>query len=241
MLHPFLKEACLSNEYISDSFPLANHTAHWQPLNTHLTNWILPHSETVAYDFNHLGYRGSWTEADLDNSIWCFGDSQTAGMGLHEQQLWTTQLAALLDRKTINLGIAGASNDTIARTLLSATKHYRPSAVCVLMTAPNRREIICDLGRSTFFPTATKFIDKLDKKLFNMYLDSIDDTSNSVNYDKNLILMQTRCQALGIPFVALDFTVHVWELAQQDAAVDGLHLGPKIHQEVAEFYKNKLQ
>ena len=241
MSHPFLKEADLSNQYISSTFPLANYTAHWQPLNKTITNWVVPHKETVTYTFNELGYRGPWMERDLPNAIWCFGDSQTAGMGLHEQDLWPTLLGEALDKRTINLGIGGASNDTIARTLVSATAQYRPKAICVLLTAPNRREVICNAGKSTLFPQAIKYIDTLDKKLYTTYLDSVDDTSNQINYDKNLVLIQSRCREMSIPLIVLDFTEHVYELAKIDAAVDGEHLGPKIHKEIAEFYKNRLQ
>ena len=46
---------------------------------------------------------------------------------------------------------------------------------------------------------------------------------------------------MSIPLIVLDFTEHVYELAKIDAAVDGEHLGPKIHKEIAEFYKNRLQ
>ena len=239
--HPFLKEAELSNEYVSRTFPMANYTAHWQPLNQTITNWMLPHRETVTYTFNELGYRGTWSERDLPNTIWCFGDSQTAGMGLHEEDLWPTVLGQQLNKTTINLGIGGASNDTIARTLVSATHQYRPRAICVLMTAPNRRELIHNEGRSTFFPQAIKYIDTIDKKLYTRYLDSVDATSNQINYDKNLLLMRSCCREMSIPFIALDFTQHVYELAKIDSAVDGEHLGPKIHKEIAEFYKNRLQ
>ncbi|CAB4128169.1 hypothetical protein UFOVP112_10 [uncultured Caudovirales phage] len=241
MNHPFLKEAELSTEYVSRTFPPANYTAPWQPVNKQITNWMLPHRETVTYNFNELGYRGTWTESDLPNSIWCFGDSQTAGMGLHEVDLWSTLLEKQLNKRTINLGIGGASNDTIARTLVSATAQYRPSAICVLLSGPNRREIICDNGKSTFFPQAIEFIDSIDKNLFKHYVDSVDDTSNRVNYDKNLLLIQSRCRAMSIPLIVLDFTVHVWNIAQDDCALDGMHVGPKTHYAIADFYQSRLQ
>lgn len=240
MTHPFLKEASFSNEYISNSFPLANHTAFWQPLNQTITHWVLDDSEPVIYHFNEYGYRGQWTNDDIDDSVWCLGDSQTAGMGVHEQDLWPSLLSRLTKQKTINMGIGGASHDTIARTLISALRTYRPSAVCVLMTAPNRREIISDKGRSTFFPQAIKYLDKIDKSLYTQYIDSVDNTSNRINYDKNLMLIKSVCDALDIPVVCVDFTQHIYELAKQDPALDGEHLGPGIHKEVAEFFKNKL-
>jgi hypothetical protein len=241
MTHPFLKEAQLSDQYVSRTFPRANYTAHWQPVDQTITNWVVPHKETVTYTFNELGYRGTWREQELPNAIWCFGDSQTAGMALHEQDTWPAQLGAMLNKRTINLGIGGASNDTIARTLVSATAQYQPQAICVLLSAPNRREVISDQGKSTLFPQAIKYIDKLDKKLYTTYLDSVDDTSNTVNYDKNLVLIQSRCHEMSIPLIVIDFTQHVYELAKIDAAVDGEHLGPQIQKEIAEFFKNRLQ
>lgn len=238
MNHPFLNEASVSDEYISTSFPLANHTAPWHPTNTQITNWILPHKTDINYDFNEYGYRGQWTNNDLDDSIWCFGDSQTLGMGLDEQDSWVSKLERITNIKTINLGIAGASNDTIARTLASAVRHGpNPRAICVLLAAPNRREIICDQGRLTMFPQAIKLLDKIDKKLFNQYLDSVDDTSNKINYSKNLMLMRSG----RIKSVIVDFTVPVWPLAEQELAADGVHLGPTVQTQIAEYFKDRLK
>lgn len=239
--HPFLKEANLSTEYVSSSFPLADFSAYWHPISETLSSWVLPDSEPITYEFNNLGYRGSWVEDDLPGSVWCFGDSQTAGLGVHEKDLWPTQLATLSKCKTINLGIAGASNDTIARTLISAITMYRPQAVCVLLSAPNRREIINEEGCSTLFPSAIKFLKNINKKLFKEYLGSTDSVSDQVNYDKNLLLIKSFCQAQHIPVVVADFTIPIHELAQTNPALDGFHLGPQLQRMIANYYSYILK
>ena len=238
--HPFLEEAQISNEYIDSVIPVASYTAPWHPIDTQITNWITPHTKTVVYNFNKFGYRGTWTESDLPNTIWCFGDSQTAGMGNSENDLWPTVLGEALNCKTINFGIAGGSHDTIASILLSVTDYSRPKAICVLTTLVDRREIISKDGKFSCFPEVIE-VSNIKHTLFEQYILSVDDLSSTINYDKNLILIQSRCQALHIPLVTVTATQPPWVLSKNDPSSDDSHYGINTHKEIAEFFKNRLQ
>lgn len=227
---------------MSGTFPKANYTAPWHPISQEITDWILPHRETVNYSFNSHGFREiEWNNEMLSNSIWCFGDSQTAGVGNHKEQTWVHQLEIQIGIKTLNMGIAGSSNDTAARTISSAVNYARPRAICWLVAAPNRREIISVDGKLTLFPMILKFIDPtLDKKLFTQYMDSVDSISDCVNYDRNLLLVKSICNSMSIPLITADFTVPVMPLAKTELALDNEHLGPGLQKQIANFFSNEL-
>jgi hypothetical protein len=169
------------------------------------------------------------------SGIWCLGDSQTVGMGVSRTQIWPTLLG-----NTLNLAIAGASNDTIARTLCSAMQHKKPKAVCVLLTAPNRREIINQIGRATLFPHSMNFVKGINPALFEEFLISTDPVSDSVNREKNILVIELCCKATGVPCVIADFDVSMQDVVAQDRAADGLHIGPITHQAIAKFFNEKL-
>lgn len=238
MSHPFLKEPSLSEHYVSESFPDANYTAPWHPVSKQVTNWIIDHTEPVTYNFNSHGFREvEWDNNLLNNSIWCFGDSQTAGVGNHKEQTWVYQLELKTGVKTLNMGIAGSSNDTAARTLVSALQHAKPKAICWLLAAPNRREIIRTEGRLTMWPMILKFIDlALGKKLFRQYMDSVDAIGDRVNYDKNLMLVKSICESHAIPLFTADFTVPVMPLIKTNPALDNEHLGAELQKQIADFF-----
>ena len=238
MSHPFLKEPSLSEHYVSDSFPSAKHTAPWHQISKQTIDWLVKHKEPVTYNFNSYGFREvEWDNTLLSNSIWCFGDSQTAGVGNHKEQTWVHQLELQTGVKTLNMGIAGSSNDTATRTIVSAIQHAKPKAICWLMAAPNRREIINEDACITMWPMIFKFLDlSVDKKIVEYYLDSVDSISDRVNYDKNLMLVKSICKAHEIPLVIADFTVPVMPLAKTELALDNEHLGPGIQKQIADFF-----
>lgn len=231
-----LAEAEVSQHYLSGDFPKAWLTAFWHKKNWTGKNWLVPHRYDIEYSFNDYGYRDRpWSSCDYAG-IWCLGDSQTVGMGVAQEQIWPN----LLDVNSINLAVAGASNDTIARTLCSALKLHRPRAVCVLLTAPNRREIINQFGSVTLFPHSLRHLKNIDIKMFEEFLNSTDSISDQINRDKNILLIKNCCDAMNIPLIIADFDVAIKDLIKNDVAADGLHIGAKTHKQIAMFFKKKL-
>lgn len=237
----FLEPAVLSDNYLSSHWPMANRTAPWHPVSSVVKNWMVAHTQDIMYEFNEFGYRDvKWNDYLINNSIWCLGDSQTVGMGTHRDQIWSSRLRELTNISTINAGIAGASNDTISRILISGANLYKPKAICCLLTAPNRREIINDSESYTLFPKSLKNFKDVSSTLFEQYLNSIDAKSDSINRDKNILLMENFCKSKNIPLIMVDFSLHVPTLCKTDLAFDNLHIGSSLHNSIAEYFKNNL-
>lgn len=98
----------------------------------------------ISYDYNSRGFRDSEWPSDLDqlqNSIWCIGDSFTVGLGSPIQHTWPARLSALTGRKTINVSMDGASNSWIARQAACIIENIRPESVIVMWSFSHRREI----------------------------------------------------------------------------------------------------
>jgi hypothetical protein len=238
----FLEPAGLSDNYLSNSWPMANRTANWHPVSSTVVNWISPHTQDVTYCFNNFGYRDvNWDESTIQNSIWCFGDSQTVGVGVPGEQTWPSMLQRLTGIPTINIGIAGASNDTISRLIVSCLNLYKPRAICCLLTAPNRREIINNQYSCTVFPQFLKIINNSDVDLFDQYLTQVDETADSINRDKNILLIQSVCKNKNTPLSLVDFNQNPGTLCQTDLAYDNMHIGPKLHNSIAEYFKINLK
>lgn len=101
-----------------------------------------PHS--VTYNYNSRGFRDAeWpsTTEDLQNSIWCVGDSFTVGLGSPLEHIWPQRLAHITGRRTINVSMDGASNQWISRTVKTIVQQVRPTSLVVMWSYAHRREM----------------------------------------------------------------------------------------------------
>jgi len=95
----------------------------------------------VVYKYNSRGYRDAEWPENLDQAIWCFGDSFTVGLGSVHAHTWTQQLQKQSGTRTINIGMNGASNNWIARKIQEfAAADIHPRAVAIHWSYLHRRE-----------------------------------------------------------------------------------------------------
>ena len=97
----------------------------------------------VTYHYNSRGFRDAeWpsTVEDLQNSIWCVGDSFTVGLGSPLNHIWPQRLAHLTGRRTINVSMDGASNQWISRTVTAIVEQVQPTLLVVMWSYTHRRE-----------------------------------------------------------------------------------------------------
>ncbi len=108
------------------------------------------------YRFNSLGFRGPDFDAGARHRVYAFGESEAFGFGIDFDRCWPSRfvehwLAANgLDRRDVcymNFADAGASNASIARSLISQCSAAPPDLVLVHFADPRRAEIFLG-GRS---------------------------------------------------------------------------------------------
>jgi len=96
----------------------------------------------VDYQFNSRGFRDAeWPElTELVNSIWCIGDSFTAGLGAPYNHAWPAVLKSVSKKNTINVSMDGASNDWISRKILRILDTISPKNIVVQWSYFSRLE-----------------------------------------------------------------------------------------------------
>lgn len=77
---------------------------------------------------------------DLQESVWCLGDSFTVGLGQPWEQTWPQILQKKIKRRTINVSMDGASNDWIARRALQIISEVAPRHIVIVWSYTHRRE-----------------------------------------------------------------------------------------------------
>lgn len=108
--------------------------------SVHFLNY--PH--VVSYRYNSRGFRDQeWPHSleQLQNCIWCVGDSFTVGLGQPIQHIWPQRLSAESGRRTINVSMDGASNQWISRTAQYIIQHIAPKHLVIMWSYTHRREL----------------------------------------------------------------------------------------------------
>jgi len=105
----------------------------------HFKNY--PHK--IEYQYNSRGFRDQEWPTFLDalqNSIWCVGDSFTAGVGVPFLHTWPQILQQIANLRTINVSLDGASNNWIARHARAIINEIKPKNLIVQWSYSHRRE-----------------------------------------------------------------------------------------------------
>jgi len=109
----------------------------------HFTSY--PHQ--VEYRYNSRGYRDQeWPDSfhELQNSIWCVGDSFTVGLGSPVSHTWPWLLQQFTQKRTINVSMDGASNFWMHRKCLELCQQIKPKIIVIHWSYITRSEIADD-------------------------------------------------------------------------------------------------
>lgn len=98
---------------------------------------------SVYYQYNSRGFRDSeWPSSinELQDSIWCLGDSFTAGIASPAAHTWPVILEKSIGKRCINVSMDGASNQWLTRQILSIVKEVQPKTIVVHWSYFHRNE-----------------------------------------------------------------------------------------------------
>jgi hypothetical protein len=99
-------------------------------------NWIFP----ITYKFNKNGFRTHEFDHATEKINLALGCSQTLGIGLPVEMTWPFLIEKETNIKTYNLGLGGASSDTVARLLTNISSLFNIHSVYILWPTYNRFE-----------------------------------------------------------------------------------------------------
>ena len=98
----------------------------------------------IMYNYNSRGFRDAeWPDTikELQNSVWCIGDSFTVGVGSPVTHTWRHILQSKLNKRCINISMDGASNTWIARKVIEILKIIKPKLIVIQWSYIHRDEL----------------------------------------------------------------------------------------------------
>ena len=96
--------------------------------------------KSVHYTYNSKGFRDEEWPHDIENKIWCVGDSFTVGLGQPYEEIWPKMLEKQLGEHCINISEDGCSNDLMAQRI-EQIKTFNPKCIIVMWSYFWRRWI----------------------------------------------------------------------------------------------------
>jgi lysophospholipase L1-like esterase len=240
---------------------------YWKPETFEISSYMFHLSEKInntfrrsgsdetglcVYTYNELGFRGdSITKEGF--KIMVIGDSNTEGVGVNNNETWSSQFCSLVPNSVNhNFGMGGRSNDYISRCLLTYYDIINPDLVLIMYTSPHRREIFTnDCGIEPYMLTSTwgylKHTEE-GRKIQDLQTEIQNDNEDFVNWYKNHLLIKyfletKKCNWLwngwmGIPTEYQEFNRFdgFYAMPFLDLGVDGAHPGVKHNKK----YSNDL-
>ena len=111
----------------------------WCLNREHFQNYPYP----IEYVYNSRGFRDAeWPTSlkELQEAVWCVGDSFTVGIGQPLEHIWPNVLAQRINTRTINVSMNGASNSWICRRALDIASTINPKVIVIMWSYVHRQE-----------------------------------------------------------------------------------------------------
>jgi hypothetical protein len=159
------------------------------------------------YQFNSAGFRSDEFDADAPGVVF-LGCSHTVGVGLPAQETFARVVAAELNLRCYNLGVAGSANDTAFRLANYYIPRLNTKAVVFLSSDRTRFELFTqNRERHILSPTnhAREFLEVKDQvKGFYRYWVA-NQTNLDLHYEKNRLAIAHLCATNNIKFYHKEF------------------------------------
>jgi hypothetical protein len=146
----------------------------------HFQNYPYP----IEYVYNSRGFRDAeWPTSlkELQEAVWCVGDSFTVGLGQPLEHIWPNVLAQRINTRTINVSMDGASNSWICRRALDIANTINPKTIVIMWSYIHRQEspnILLDDEQRRL--NATKQLSDEDIQQWSVLVDRVKNIPNKV-------------------------------------------------------------
>lgn len=185
--------------------------------------------QEITYTFNLDGFRCN--NFKTSSNAMFLGCSTTIGNGLKLEDTYPEIIAKDLNLNCCNLGIDGASNDTVFRLFYAYFQKLNPDVVVVLSPFMERLEFITNNAPIILRPTQLgKTTDKIDSRFKSFYTTIITEDDNFIlNREKNMQAIRSFCLTKGKKLVVLNRE----DIEHIDNARDLIHPGRQSHKLIA--------
>lgn len=196
----------------------------------------------VNYNFNSRGFRDSeWPSElkELQNAVWCVGDSFTVGIGQPFDHIWPQVLQNNINKRTISVAMDGASNQWIARQAQQIAQHIQPVNMVIMWSYFHRREhpdsVLTDEDRRMHYCDDRTVSWQQDIQNFNNCLSLLENFGTNILHSfvpYSIALLGNTIDYLNLKGIG--------EIHQLDKARDGLHFGIETSQQISSLLETML-
>jgi hypothetical protein len=174
----------------------------------------------VTYHIDSYGYRN---KIKIGGDA-AFGCSFTFGYGVNNP--WPDQLGLY------NAGQPSASNDKIARLIISYCEKYNPEQIFVMWTFASRREWVND--NNEIIPYKAD-VNSVEDPHFLLQNDNFD----YYNFEKNKLLVHYFCKSKDIKLFECTVTTPFDHNKMMEFARDGKHPGQPWHDCIKQYFTSR--
>ena len=210
--------------------------------------------ECVSYNLDRYGFRGNTLPSNpVENSLMALGCSYTFGVGIKEEQTWTTLLGKHLNIPAYNLGAPAQGYETMFRLLHYWWPKIRSKNIFLYVNPGYRREYF---NAHDHAPGRWKHITNrrvgqegaLTEREFMMFMDE----KNSIaSKQRAVYAIKGFCDVNNINLFAVDlnpyaiedvtkrpeFMEHKDQWIELDVARDYAHPGPIFNEKLADYFR----
>jgi hypothetical protein len=209
--------------------------------NKHFKNYPLD----FDYTFNSQGFRGDEWPDDLSDCVFCFGDSFTLGVGQPYNQTWPFMLSEQIDKKCLNVGIDGCSNDRMSLLVDKLRQQMTDPTIVIMWSFLHRRMVNGQDVQYAYHDKTNGLIADIEN--FEKNFSKVNQNKNVINliipnclveqqHDQNILKnVLLKRKVLAEPLIQDIFFVK-----QRDNARDDFHFGPLTSADISGHVKNKI-
>lgn len=181
--------------------------------------------DSIIYRYNSHGYRSG--EFDNRSSFIALGCSYTEGIGLKDTQIWHSILSKKINKHIWNLGVSGASLDSIYRLLSYYITYLNVEGVFLLEPPDTRLELFADNEPFVYMPEMP------DSIIFKQWV--TDENNIFWARQKNIDAIKFLCNQQQIPLF-IKTQMDLIKCNSTEMARDEDHLGCSHHTNLAELF-----
>jgi|688.fasta_scaffold670782_1 hypothetical protein len=85
----------------------------------------------IHYIFNERGFRDRNWPRDLQDSVWCVGDSHTLGIGVRQEEIYPNVLENISSKSVINVSFYAANNIWISCAAVEILQQIKPKNLVI--------------------------------------------------------------------------------------------------------------
>src|SRR4051812_4289882 len=159
-------------------------------------------ADSISYEFNSLGYRGpDFDRLPGEGAVMFVGDSNTVGVGMPWEGLWTTLVTSRLEERwnkpvrQCNMGYGATGSDYAAMMVHQAVDVIRPDAVFVLWSYLSRITWFANPSVQAHFHERQHAVHSQE---YAAFLQLATDAQGFFNFVRNLTLVRERLLRQGI-------------------------------------------